>query len=281
MITDILSSTSVERLKGILHRRYGKGLEVSFLNDSRIVEQTGGAFSVLEGDLHIPIQSNGQFLALAKIPEAESLPQSSQEAISEIVRLILEPAFYNWFLRQSEENREASDLQKIGGLQIIDEAQELTDESEDFSEEMDQHAPVILITSKNPHRIPRVAQQVHDTLNRWAFVRWSELGNQVKTLQDLRSLGAMTILVEDLMHLSEEEKTLLNEWAQTSQEGSEPALIIGSTLGWNEIKDQRVLPEALLFQSGFYQIEADRLPSDRRFCEEAIKLLLDKEAAVQ
>ena len=281
MITDILSSTSVERLKGILHQRYGKGLEVSFLNDSRIVEQTGGAFSVFEGDLHIPIQSNGQFLAVAKIPEAESLPQSSREAISEIVRLILEPAFYNWYLRQSEENRESTDLQKIGGLQIIDATQAPESEALSDDEDMSQHAPVILITSKNPHRIPRVAQQVHDTLNRWAFVRWSELHTQIKTLQDLRSLGAMTILVEDVLFLSEDQKNLLNEWAQTSLEGSEPALIIGSTLGWKEIKDQKVLPEALLYQSGFHQIEADRLPSDRRFCEEAIKLLLDKEAALQ
>jgi hypothetical protein len=272
MINDIMRSSSVERLRGILQSRYGKGLEVSFLNDSRVVELAGGTFALKEGVLQIPILSHGQFLAVAKIPDAGSLPKSSQEAITEMVRLVLEPAIYSWVLNKSEENKDQHSFHRIGGPQALEE--------ETSSELKDEKSPVVLIISENPHRIPRLALQVHETLNRWAFVNWKDMRDQIKSVHDLRELGAMSILVEDVLMLTPDEKALLDEWIKTSQASTEPALILGSSMDWNRLKEQAVMPSGLLYEAGFHQIEADRLPADRRFCEEALQLLLDKGSAI-
>lgn len=264
MFANIMRSSSVERLKGILASRYGMGFELSFLNDSNVVELAGGASSLREGALFIPIFSNGNFLAMAKVPGAESLSETSHDAITEIVRMILEPALYNMLLEQTERTI-TQPMPEMEELQVVSD---------------DSRSQVILMTSTNPHRIPRLAAQVHDILNTWALVRWSEMRQQIKTSQDIRSLGRMCLFVEDIYLLTEEEKVLLEEWIATSQATSEPILLLGSSSGWQQISEAGLLPKHLLSQAGLYQIEADRLPSERRTCEEAIKLLLDKEASL-
>ncbi|MFN7727621.1 MAG: hypothetical protein ACK5P7_00525 [Bdellovibrio sp.] len=275
MIKDIMQSTSIERLKGILQSRYGKGLELSFLNDSSdVVATEETSFLIKNGILHIPISSNGRFLAVAKVPDAGSLPNSSAEAITEVVKLILEPTLYSWYLNQSEINRDnLVTFNHLGELQSTQDELEL--------ESIGERSPVVLLISHNPHRLPKLALQVHDVMSRWAFVHWNEIRAQIFSVQDLRDLGAMTIFVEDALTLSNDEKFLLNEWIQTSKCENEPALVIGSQVAWTELKNKEILPTFLLEEAGFHQIEADRLPADRRFCEEAIKLLLDKESALQ
>lgn len=275
MINDIMKSTSVERLQGILQSRYGKGLELSFLNDSDdVIATEANAFALKNGTLHIPITSHGRFLAVAKVPDVSALPRSSAEAITEVVKMILEPAIYNWYLDQTETNRETGVFNHLGDLHSVE-------DDELFLETNGERAPVVLLVSHNPHRLPRLALQVHEVMNRWAFVHWNEVRSQIFGVQDLRELGAMTIFIEDALTLSSDEKFLLNEWIQTSKAENEPALIIGSSMGWSDLKAKDILPSFLLEEAGFHQIEADRLPADRRFCEEAIKLLLDKESALQ
>lgn len=277
MIMDIMRSTSVERLKGILRSRYGKGLEISFLADTSDLEGLGSTtFSLKGGTLYIPISTNGRFLAVAKVPQAETLNESSLPAITETVKLILEPALYNWYLNQTENNALQDETHIVGGLHVVDETIQQSE-----TETLSERSPVIMITSQNPHRLPRVATQVHEVLDRWAFIHWNEIRSQIATIQDLRDLGAMTIFVDDALNLSVDEKFILNEWIQTSRAETEPALVIGSSMSWSQLKNEKVLPDFLLNEAGFYQIEADRLPADRRFCEDAIKLLLDKEAALQ
>lgn len=272
MLLDVMSSTSVVRLQGILQSRYGKGLELSFINDSSALMGEEGSFSIRNGTLLIPIFSHGHFLAMAKIPAADTLSTSAAEAIVAVVKLILEPALYNWYLKKSES--ELSNQEGFQqGLHVID----LNDSDAAESEK----APIALLISRNPNRIHKVAMQVHEQWKRWAFLSWNEIRSQIATIQDLRDLGQMTILVEEVLTLSEDEKFLLNEWLKISKAEHEPALILGTTQSWSELKEESILPEFMLSQAGFSQIEVEKLPADRKFCEEAIKLLLDKSTGLQ
>jgi len=267
MFNHVLKSASVERLKSLLQDRYGRSLEISFLNDSTYVDMNAHAFHVENGILEIPIVSQGHFLAVAKIHDALTLAETSQEAISEIVRLVLEPAFERWFLNQVHQVQ--GPFRKLGLLEAVTEAMHADESS---------FATVVLITSKNPHRVARTALQVHEALQGWAFVRWSEIKTQTRSVQDLRELGSATLLVDDIFDLNPEEKDLFREWFLHSESGAGPSLVLGSTLSWDQIKDQNLLPFEILQEAGQRQIEADFLPNDRRFCADAIKLLLDKEA---
>lgn len=270
-MNDIQNSTSFERLKGILKTRYGRGIELNFLVNTENANSDSNSTRLKEGSLLIPIHSHGHFLGMAKIPDAQTLPETSQSAITEIVRLILEPALYNAFLNRSEDNASAGTHHV--GLHIVDATLQTS---------LDQdRSPIVLITSSNPHRVPRVAQQAHEAMNRWAFVNWKDIRSQIRTSKDLRDLGAMSIFIDDVLTLTPDEKQTLDTWFASSQSDSQPALIVGTTMTWQELKEQEILPSLLLHDAGFRQIQADRLPADRRFCEEAIKLLLDKEADLQ
>ncbi len=270
MIHDILNSTSIERLKVILRDRYGKSLEVSFLNDSGLADPEG-ASSVREGSLKIPIWSEGRFLALASISEITSVPESSREAITEVVKLILEPTLHRWFRQQTDVNNNVlMPFQRVGNIHLVQDQVFETKESHDLS-------PVVLITSTNPNRIHRIATLAHEMIGRWAFVGWRDICPQIKSVQDISEMGAMTLFIEDVLTLTEFEKELLSEWALVSNEATDPALILGSTMPWHQLLEQNILPVSLLHHASRMQIHADRLPTDRKLCEEAIKLLLDKE----
>jgi hypothetical protein len=270
MINDILESTSVQRLKGILHSRYGKGLELSFLNEVGFVQEQQGSTFEKDGKLCIPIFSNNKFLAVAKVTDGQVLPSSSKDAVTELVRLILEPALYNWCLNRQEES-------------LIQEAKSLTEfgvESSSDSTSDSVSSPVVLLHSQNPTRTSRLAFDVHEQLGRWAFVNWNDVKSQIRTVKELRSMGAMTIFVPDILDLAPEEKDILNNWCLQIGHRADPALILGTTLSYIELSEMKALPLALSQRAGMYQIDGDRLPADRRFYREALSMLLDEKTAL-
>lgn len=283
VIKDIMNTTSVTRLRGILQSRYGKGLELSFINDTSSSETPEGSFSVRNGTLVIPISYEGKFLALAKVPKVSELTDSSSEAIAAIVKLILEPALYKWFLDNTLQNH--SEVDSYSNLHVVRENFNLNDTnlSDEGNHNQIQLPPdVVLLTTFNPNNVNKVAMQIHDLWStRWAMVRWSDIRSQIATVRDIADLGKITILVEDIFNLSDDEKFLLNQWFKMANADSEPSLILGSNKTWSEINEEELLPEPLLRQTGFSQIDVDKLPVDRRLSNEAIQLLLDKSTLLQ
>lgn len=272
MIHAIMKSSSVERLVGILRNRYGMGLELSFIFDSSRMEFGDRAFFLKEGALEIPLFSNDTCLGIARVPNAAPLNESTQESISDLVKLIMEPALYHWVLH----NRSMSQLEPAvaDGPKALDQTGNATDSPEG------EGPAVILLVGRNPHRLPRFAVQIHESTGRWAFMKWEELRAGVKSVRDLRDLGALTVFVDDILHLSESEKDLLNAWVRESDPRVEPVLILGSSRTALELRAEGILPSSLLEHAERHQVETDRLPADGRANEEAIKLLLDKETRI-
>lgn len=104
MLKNIVESATVEKLKGIISHRYGKGLSIQCMQEASDIDMGEESVFMKGHSLHIPIQVNEKYFATAVIKEASSLSQSDQMAVAYMVRMVLEPEFYNWYLAQAANN---------------------------------------------------------------------------------------------------------------------------------------------------------------------------------
>lgn len=261
MTMDILQTASVQRLQGLLKHRYGKGLEVRFLVDATQWNSSG--VTVSSGDLFIPIVQEGMFLGLAKVPSVHDLPSTSIEAITEVVRLILEPALYRRYL----------DGQPTMG--------EVDGESEQIHSEpanQEQSPKAVLLYSTNPQRIQKVAVNLHETTERWAMLRYSDM-KRFGSVEEIQGLGRATIFVEDLLQLSPDELNVLSEFLKVSDTRIEPMILVGSTRTLHEINNSGDYPETLTTEFSRFSAELDRWPQDESMLRQALSMILNMGSA--
>lgn len=263
MITDILQTASVQRLQGLLKHRYGKGLEVRFVVDSTLSKLSAESATVSSGDLFIPIQMHGTFLGLARVPSVQDLPSTSIDAITEVVRLILEPALYRRYLdgkpAESVVEGESGQIQLIHGGRP------------DTSGEVQPKA--ILLFSHNPYRINRVALRLHETTERWALLRFTDM-KTFGSVREIEALGKATIFVEDLLQLSPEEIIILAQYLRTANSDEHPVIVIGSTRNLAEIEACNAYPVEITSELSRFNAELDRWPQDEPTLKLALELCL-------
>lgn len=261
MSGDILETTSVQRLQGLLKQRYGKGLELRYMVNTTDWNSWGAR--VASGDLFIPIHLHGTFLGLAKVPSVQDLPSASIDAITEVVRLILEPALYRRFLDRSETG--ATAVGESEQIQLVREAQAKTVDS--------LAAKAILLHSMNPYRIQKVAMQLHETAERWAMLRFSDM-KSFGSVTEIKALGKATIFVEDLLLVSPEELQILNNYLQDCDPDSDPLIVVGSTRHLNEIIACGHYDKTLTIELARFSAELDRWPQDEKALKQALEFCL-------
>lgn len=268
MNTDILKMASVQRLTGLLKHRYGKGLEVRLVVDSTMSKLNGDGAMVSSGDLFIPIQMHGTFLGLARVPSVQDLPATSIDAITEVVRLILEPALYRRYL----DGKPASATVVGESEQIQSHRIQLLDGGRpSFAEEVAPRA--VLLHSQNPYRINRVAMHLHETTERWALLRFADM-QSFGSVRELQALGKATVFVEDLLLLAPEEIVILAEFLRTSDSEQHPVIVIGSTRTLAELEACRAYPFEIMSELERFNIALDRWPQDEPNLKQALELCL-------
>lgn len=268
MATDILQAASVQRLSGLLKHRYGKGLEVRFVVDSMMSKLNAENATVSSGDLFIPIQMHGTFLGLARVPAVQDLPATSIDAITEVVRLILEPALYRRYLdgQPLKANFPGESGQNyFNRMKLIDGGR--PDQSGDVQPK------AVLLYSSNPHRINRVALRLHETTERWALLRYSDM-KTFGSIREIEALGKATIFIEDLLQLSPEEIILLAQYLRTADPAHTPVIVIGSTRTLAEIEACNAYPVEITSALARFNAELDRWPKDEPTLKLALELCL-------
>jgi hypothetical protein len=252
MIQNILETPSIQRLSSLLRSRYGKGLEINFLVDASSKIFDLGEYSISSGDLYIPIVQKESFLGMAKVPKVTDLPNSSILAITEIVKLILEPALYRKLLETKLEVAEAS-------TSIVNQSQT---------------AQAILLCSTNPHLISKASILLHENGNRWALLQYSDLGSKFGSASELRGLGKATIFVPDLLLLGPSEIEVLIDFLNNSDAEVHPRIVIGSTRTYSEILDSDSMDVRLQDFLSPYVADLDRWSPDMKTMQETFTLLL-------
>jgi hypothetical protein len=261
MVKDILESAAMGKLKSILQDRYGKGLRVSFMKEVSSLEIEEDGFVLYRGDLHIPIQVNDKYLATAVVVEGAELGETDKETVSQLVRLFLEPEVFNWYVEQATHNSKSEITSDV--ISIFEPT--LTALSNNL----------ICLQTKNPVLIPRLAHNIHEVSQRWAYLRYSDIQGQIQSVADLKSLGSLTLLIDDVLQLSPEQQQILHEAVSHANPSEEPLFVIGCTSVIEDLESQGMLHAGLAKIMKIHRLDVERLPRDPKLLQEALEIMLE------
>lgn len=259
MVTDILKTSSVQRLAGILQNRYGKDLEVRFIVDASAGSWSSTEASVSSGDLFIPIAVRGTFLGLARVPDVQNLAESSISAIADVVRLVLEPALYTRYLDRRVEalSRSQTNLKTLK-LETSDK----------------KAAKAVLLCSHNPNVTNNMAIALHDETERWALLRYADMDMDFGSPESLMAMGRTTILVQDVLQIRPQQWEILKTFLLESDPDEHPLILLGTNRSWNEWRDSNEMDHDILDLVAPYTADLDRWPTNRQQQQEAFRMLL-------
>lgn len=284
MQNSTLNSSFVNRLKQILERRYGKGLQIRQLMD--IAQLQSGETFTRGRDLHIPIQVNGAYLGMAVVPGAEDLNTEKRTGIAQIVRMVLEPAMYKWYLDKKESNLEEitkahlnlENVRLFGEPRPPTMAEILEEQLKHIKEgptgELISH--LIHLEGRSENTNKKVALYLHELTGRWAFVPFNDIKSQLHSEQDISKLGAMTIFIEKIEELNSFEQSLLLEYIAEDHASDEPLLITSTTKQLDALAKCE-LNANFIDELTVNAFEVDRAPLNTQSLKDVLELFFLKE----
>lgn len=286
MLNSIDNSTLL-KLRQLIASRYGKGIEISQLSDLSGGSQLENPPTFLKGSsLHIPICCNGARLGTAIIPDALDLNDEKKNGISQVIRMVLEPTMYSWYLERKEANlAEMNKAQQEIHTDLLS-SQGPTDLFEEWiSEEDDVVAPQLLsnlvhLIGSNENLVKKVALQLHEMTHRWAFVPWKDVQSQIKSVDDLIKMGAMTLFVDKVEGLTAEEQSLLLEYLELDHTDEHPLVVTSSALSNLEMELDPTIEPKLCDELSVNSFEVERAPLSFQSLKEVLELFFfrtDKE----
>ncbi|MGZ3771193.1 MAG: hypothetical protein ACXVCP_18740 [Bdellovibrio sp.] len=288
MQNSTLDSSFVNRLKQILADRYGKGLEIRQLMD---LTDNYNADTYTRGrDLHIPIKVKGAFLGTAIVPCANDLNEEKRLGVTQLVRMVLEPAMYKWYLERKESNLAnlSQGLLDFSNIRLFGEKSFSAEDYEELelidSPALDNELNTCLIHLEGSNQTinKKVALTIHDLTSRWAFVPFNDIKGQLHSSHDIEKMGTMTIFVENIEALNESEQELLSEYIQESHFDG-PLIISSSSKSLSDLSkniddgSQNKLNKDLVKEMSANNFEVDRAPLSSEALKEVLELFFIKE----
>jgi hypothetical protein len=279
----------VQRLKDLVASRYGKGLQIRQLMD--LSESGGTKECYTRGrDLHIPIQVNGSLLGTAVVAGADDLDRDKQDGVTQLVRMVLEPAMYRWYLEQKETNlEELSKAQlNLDNVRLFGEDMPSIEEmikSDDWnpaeSLESELVSQLIHLEGQSSTTNKKVALQLHELTKRWAFVPFNDIKGQLHSSQDISNLGETTIFIENIENLNAAEQELIMDYLSEERSWEEPLIITCSSVTIDELGKMEGLQSGLVDELAVNCFEVDRAPRTTEALKEVLELFFLKDSPTQ
>lgn len=262
--------SSINKLRSIIKNRFGKGLEISRLTDLQSVGPDSDFF-FRNRDLVIPIFQKETFLGTAIVPDAKEIDDRNINSISTLVKMTLIPVFYSQFQTLQENN-----------LKAIEKQLDIGSTSDDFGirQSIDRHQAsgiVAHVIHLNGIReiVFKVAHQIHEIDNRWAFLPYENVKNEFKSLQSIQSLGNITVFIDDVLNLTLEEQKMISDYKAVSKphRNNEPLIIVGSGKDLAELGTHPNISSDMLYVMNEQTFEVNRAPLTYAKLKEAVEIL--------
>lgn len=286
MYNSTLDSSFVNRLKDILASRYGKGLQIRQLMDLSGISLEKEVFT-RGRDLHIPILVNGAYLGTAVVPSADDLNEEKKVGVTQLVRMVLEPAMYKWYLEQREANLTELTKAQVSfenvsvfgdePLPTIDEILEDMPLKQNVSPGMELISHMIHLEGSSDTTNKKVALHLHEMTQRWAFVPFNDIKGQLHSSFDIAKMGAMTIYIEKLEALNEPEQELVMEYLNEEHFHDEPLIITSSQMGFKELEASGLVSSRLMDEVSVNTFEVDRAPLTSTALKDVLELFFLKD----
>lgn len=266
MLHDSFNHNAWGKLKEMVASRFGKEIQIKTLS---VTSQTQN-FPYMKDDRYIiPISCESHNLGFAIVKDAMNMTLEHKQQVADLVKVILEPALYSWWLEKKAENLE-SQLQMTDNMNI----EKVIEDLEQFSEEPPQVALVsnlIHLSGKNLLHTQKVAMQLHELAHRWAFVSFKEVQSQILNVEDLKQMGALTLWVEKVEDLTVDQQALFADFSAEQQGEALPLVIFGSQLGLAELMGSQ-LDAILIDELSVNCLELDKAPLNYPALREVLEL---------
>lgn len=261
--------SSINKLKSIIKNRFGKGLEISRLTDLQSVGPDSDFF-FKNSDLVIPIFQEETYLGTAIVPDAKEIDDRNITSISTLVKMTLIPVFYSQYQTLQENN-----------LKAIESSINLNGEIDDFgirqvdTKESSRIVSHVIHLNGIREIVFKVAHQIHEIDSRWAFLPYENVKNEFKTLESIKSLGNITVFIDDVLNLSLEEQKLISSYksASNSKKNEEPLIVLGSQLTLGELANHPNISSEILLVMDEQTFEVNRAPLTYAKLKEAVEIL--------
>lgn len=289
-----LDKSVLEKLQKLIKNRFGKEIQLRQLTDMRLQQQSGECH-LIGPDLHVALKQDDQFLGTVVVPDASDLKSESRQQMTQMIRMVMEPALYSWFLERKENN-----LQQISQFNfstenlsvfedlILDEA-ELNENEDDFfhlnqevqkdgehSRKSQLVSKLIHLTGKTESMNRKVALQIHDMAHRWAFVPIQDIAASVANVDDLRRLGALTIYAADIEKLDERIQSILVAYLNQEANDDEPLIISTSAKTNLDLQGNESLVVDLKEKIMINSFEVDQAPLSYSHLKEVLEMFFFK-----
>lgn len=274
MLNNGRDEKTITKLKQMLASRYGKGLELRSLTSVSLEESVQG--HALRGqDLLIPLRIQDAFLGTAVVPSAGDLSSESRQQITQMVRMILEPALYRDYLERRENNLRslAEEGLDTTNLRVLNEVPVPEEIEQRRSGQLQMNVSLVHLHGHEQQRIKKAALLLHEMTGRWAFVPFNDIKKDLNTVSDLLNLGAMTLLIDDVQNLDGDAQKLVLEYLSVTRSDRHPLFVTGSTMSLEEVAQAGGLLAEFKDELMATSLELDRAPLSEKGLREVINLM--------
>lgn len=292
-------STAVEKLQRLIKSRFGKDIKLRQLIDAR-TRNTLKDYHLIGEDLHVNLQQDEHILGTVIVPNASDLKSDAHQQMCQIIRMVMEPTLYSWFLERKENNLRQINTYNFStqNLSVFDELirDEIISDDEDSSyfdlqskdedlalDEINNSgsglvSKIIHLCGKSESLNRKVALQIHDMAHRWAFVPIQDMAASIENVQDLQKLGALTLYVDKIETLDYKLQLILLEYLELQQNEEEPLIISTSELSNLDIKNSESLVLKLKEFMLTNTFEVDQAPLGYNHLKEVLEMFFFKPA---
>ncbi len=271
MIQEILKSSAYMRLQKLVQGRFGKIVTLRFIEDVSHFDLQNRDPFIKNGNLHVPILTKNEYLATAVIHDVPNY-FAERKNVSQMVRMVIEPALKKWKLLQLAQNAQAN-LNHFPFQILKHDVDQLL--ANPFHRPQDISSHFFLLQSKNPHSILRIAVQIHHVVRSWSFLNYKELHYPFRSVNDYKELGPVTLFIEDILVLSQEEKMVLFELFKNHDASTDPLILVGSTSELKNLTPEILTPAEFFLKLNDSKIQIDLLPQNKNLLQETLELILD------
>lgn len=259
MIEQIMGSQSVSRLKSLIESRYGKKMAVQTMADITSITRNDMTYYQVGTDLKIPITNETRYLATAVIEDGSTMKADDKMSVGHLVKMVLEPLFYDFYLERQRENSTMLNEWALPTMEAINETT----------------GQLIALQATNPNLIPKIGMELHDLKQKWAFLRFSDIAQNVENTADLIGLGDITLLIEDILLLTPAQRQLIIQYSQSVHVGAQPLILIGVTSKISELAKNELIDKQMSALLQANCLDLDRLPTEREKLTASLELFLE------
>jgi hypothetical protein len=116
---------------------------------------------------------------------------------------------------------------------------------------------------------------IHEISERWAFLNYSDIQDHLQTVQDLKSLGTLTLVIDDVLRLSPARQQVLFDYLNVSTPAEEPLVVVGCTSSIEQLERQQIIHPGLARILKAHRLEVERLPRDPKLLQESLEIMLE------